>query len=265
MKSLPVNIFFLSMLFGMIGCSTHDRMESAPLPDWLQLQTIEGAAVTTEWRARDIALASAWKTDGGMSATTSFRVNPCFKLEFDVPGFAKNGERVWQVEQMELSSFDQSRRTFWINAENGAIKVIAGKRALCSQEGATVAKESQAESIAMAAAGKADGGSPATTWFLVNPCFKVEFDVPGFAKNGERVWQVEESSYGRFQSRRTFWVNAENSAIKMLADERTICSQVVEYDAIAYTKTRELIRRNKPETTSEAAQATAPSVADPGR
>ncbi|MFH1024160.1 MAG: hypothetical protein V1809_12340 [Planctomycetota bacterium] len=113
------------------GCTTPDRQQHPRIKHTLQFHEIEKAKVINEWQAKEIAMSSVTKTDGGVSATAMFNVGPCFKIDFDIPNFAKQGERIWPVSKTDMAF--PSCQTIWINAESGDVKVIAKESTTCSK------------------------------------------------------------------------------------------------------------------------------------
>jgi hypothetical protein len=117
----------------LAGCATRRpaRPEPSAPPNILRSQTIEDAAVTTEAQAQRLALGHIVNADGGFSATAGLRFGLCFRLDFPIPGFARVGERIWQM--VHTAHFVNARRIIWINAETGAVKVLADSGTTCAR------------------------------------------------------------------------------------------------------------------------------------
>ncbi len=58
--------------------------------------------------------------DDGLSAMQSARVIARFKIGFDVPDFARTGDRIWLVHLVAIDDATV-KRVAWINAESGAV------------------------------------------------------------------------------------------------------------------------------------------------
>ena len=92
--------------------TTNTNVQRPPL-------VLEGAKVSTEAQAKELA----WKSyiglmlkNHGISATESVRVVETITLGFDVPGYAKKGDKIWETRVIDMMS--GLRAIIWIHAES---------------------------------------------------------------------------------------------------------------------------------------------------
>ena len=60
-------------------------------------------------------------------------------------------------------------------------------------------------------------------FFDCGSCFKIEFEIPNFAKKGDRIWPLE-FTYQNWGHTRIIWVNAETAKAKIISSDN-ICSE----------------------------------------
>jgi len=63
----------------------------------------------------------------GLSAMQSARVIAGFRIGFDIPGFARTGDRIWLIHVVAIDDATV-KRVAWINAESGAVTFLLEKQ-----------------------------------------------------------------------------------------------------------------------------------------
>jgi hypothetical protein len=91
--------------------------EPAPLP-----ARLPGARVSHPGQAVDLATRAYFARAGGMRALQSAEAVGAASLGFDVPGFARAGDRVWEVRVHERGTLSA---VIWVNAETGDSRFLA--------------------------------------------------------------------------------------------------------------------------------------------
>lgn len=76
---------------------------------------IEGANVSTENEARQIALQAYFKRMGGLRALQTAKVVSVHRLDVKIRGFARKGDRVWEVRIYGLRDL---RAVIWVHSES---------------------------------------------------------------------------------------------------------------------------------------------------
>lgn len=83
------------------------------------IHTIKRAEVLSEIEAVNVAKAAITdKTTLYLGKSFRFLPGPCFKIDFDIPKFARKGDRIWQVYIKDEDS-DKKEFAVLINAETG--------------------------------------------------------------------------------------------------------------------------------------------------
>lgn len=76
---------------------------------------IEGAKVSTEDQASKIALQAYFKRMGGLRALQTAKVVSVHRLDVKIKGFARKGDRVWEVRIYGLRDL---RAVIWVHSES---------------------------------------------------------------------------------------------------------------------------------------------------
>ena len=88
---------------------------------------MSNARVATESQATSRLYEHLIQTQGdGLSAMQSGRVMAGFRIGFDVPGFARTGDRIWLIHLVAIDDATV-KRVAWINAESGAVIFLLEK------------------------------------------------------------------------------------------------------------------------------------------
>ena len=110
----------------VLGVTAHSFAQDATGTNFQRPALIlEGAKVSTEAQAKELAWQSYWSLmfkDYGISATEGIRVSEIITLGFEVPGYAKKGDRVWEMRVVDLIS--GLRAILWIHAESEQTKFL---------------------------------------------------------------------------------------------------------------------------------------------
>lgn len=85
---------------------------------------MSNARVATETQAKSRLYEHLIQAKGdGLSAMQSGRVMAGFRIGFDVPGFARTGERIWLIHVVAIDDATV-KRVAWVNAESGAVMFL---------------------------------------------------------------------------------------------------------------------------------------------
>jgi len=92
------------------------------------------ARVATERQAQSRLYEHLIQAEGdGLSAMQSGRVMAGFRIGFDVPGFARTGDRIWLIHIIAIDD-GTVKRVAWINAESGAVIFLLEKQGESTKE-----------------------------------------------------------------------------------------------------------------------------------
>jgi hypothetical protein len=83
---------------------------------------LEGAKVDNPGEAVTVAVDAYFARAGGKRSIRSAAAIGAESLGFDVPGFAKAGDRVWEVRVYEFGTLSG---VIWVNAETGGTRFVA--------------------------------------------------------------------------------------------------------------------------------------------
>lgn len=100
------------------------RLDEAPL-------TVPGAKIATEQQARSLALATfadaQMKAKQGVSSTEGARIDSVATLGFDLDGFGKRGDKIWQASIRELAAGSAVTAIVWIHADTGRARMLISR------------------------------------------------------------------------------------------------------------------------------------------
>lgn len=114
-----IAVFVTLQLSLMAGETVHPLIKLEPPLE------IAGAKVAKEADARCIAFdAYIKKMRLEVLATEGVRSVKVMKLGYDIPGFAKQGEPLWEARVMTLN--DELRAILWINPHSEAVYFVVG-------------------------------------------------------------------------------------------------------------------------------------------
>ena len=109
------NIIGILAVFALASVASAKDLK--PLPDMstARIATVEAAVkVVVQKIISD--------PNDGLPSTYGPSTKLSFMLGFDVPGFGKQGDRVWQVHLTALTG--QTMRIAWVNAEDGKVMFL---------------------------------------------------------------------------------------------------------------------------------------------
>lgn len=109
MKTLTTILFL--MIAGLCGAN-----------DYAAVFTPDGAKIDTSEKAMKAVIADSLNTELGRSATESTHTTTFFRLSTAIDGFAKPGDRIWQVHFVDLERY--VTKIAWVNAETGQVRFI---------------------------------------------------------------------------------------------------------------------------------------------
>jgi hypothetical protein len=101
--------------------------------DYVPVFTPDGAKIDTSEKAMKAVIADSLNTEFGLSATESTHTTTFFRMSTAIDGFAKPGDRIWQVHFINLERY--VTKIAWVNAETGRVKFIYPKRNKAEQGG----------------------------------------------------------------------------------------------------------------------------------
>ncbi|HYP02177.1 MAG TPA: hypothetical protein VER76_18440 [Pyrinomonadaceae bacterium] len=112
------------LLTGSFSSVRAQYVNPMPRMEDVRRQPIElkGATLSTEALAKDIADAAYWKLGCGWLANEASGVNGVVQLGFDMPGFAKQGDLIWEVRVVLMHT--QLRALIWVHSETGKVKFL---------------------------------------------------------------------------------------------------------------------------------------------
>jgi hypothetical protein len=95
---------------------------------------MSNARVATERQATSRLYEHLIQAEGdGLSAMQSGRVMTGFRIGFDVPRFARTGDRIWLIHVVAIDDATV-KRVAWINAESGAVIFLLEKQSESAKE-----------------------------------------------------------------------------------------------------------------------------------
>lgn len=163
------------------------------------LLKIDGAKVASSVDAKRIASTHYYEKTKSLDAHERIGKIAIIDLDYDVPGFAVKGDRIWQAYVLRSAPRpNMLRGIIWIHPETGQVHFVTGvwgsAEAVCPPfqiEGAKVSHEADAKRIAfehyikkMKTRVLAEEGVQKIS------VFKLGYDVPGFAAKGDIIWQA---------------------------------------------------------------------------
>ena len=120
----------LVLLFAMIvilGYPAYTIGRELPRLDELKQRQpleIEGAKVSTENEASEIAMKAYFHKAGGILALEGHGVPSIITLGFDIPDFGEKGDKVWEVRFHHM--FWELRAILWVHSETEEVYFVIG-------------------------------------------------------------------------------------------------------------------------------------------
>jgi hypothetical protein len=93
--------------------------------------TIPGAKIDTEEQAQRLAFSvfadARNKASNGVSATESAQIDSVVTLGFDLDGFGRRGDKVWQATIREMTAGLGVTALIWIHAQTGQTRILLSR------------------------------------------------------------------------------------------------------------------------------------------
>ena len=90
--------------------------------DFAPLFTPDGAMIDTAEKAMNEVIEASLNTKYALSATESSHTTTFFRIATGLDGFAKQGDRIWQVHFVNIERY--VTKIAWVNAETGQVLFI---------------------------------------------------------------------------------------------------------------------------------------------
>jgi hypothetical protein len=89
---------------------------------------IPGAKVSTSKEAHNIGIKSYFNKVGGLLATENIVPTSIITLGYDIPGFAKSGDKVWELRALSWGPdiIQQLRGILWVHSVTGSVYFSSG-------------------------------------------------------------------------------------------------------------------------------------------
>lgn len=181
---------------GLLTLSEMERIANLEIP---------GAKVAKSLDAERIAGRSYHGKVGGLLANEGAGVSSIVELGFEVKNFAKPGDKVWEVHIAENNGLPYLRAILWVHPETGSVYFVCGpwkddtrgppagavSAPVAKISGTKVETESDAERLAFDNYMKRMNGNISATEAVREVVVVVlGYDVDGFAKRGEKIWEA---------------------------------------------------------------------------
>jgi len=192
-------------------------------------QEISGAVLSQEKDARHVAIEAYFTRQGGLLATES-EVLSIVTIGFDIPGFAKKGERLWEVRFTDMGSNGVQRllrAILYIHPNTSAIHAVVGPWTeilpfdLDALSQYHPSDEQQVKDIAFSAYLSRQHlnrriEETATTAHSI----ALGITIPDFANRGDTIWEVCIDMSSQLQA--LVWMNPITNKTVFLLDSQSV-------------------------------------------
>ena len=227
------SVFFFYEVMIMQAAGGQELLSLQKLPE-PKHQEIPGTMLSQEEEAHRVALKAYFALQGGVSATESDVIS-IVTIGFDIPNFAKRGEKLWEVRftEMGMNGVERMLRAIlWIHPETSAIHALVGpwmetfpvfhgKNTNISPHHAFL-EEQRIKDMAFTAYTSRQhldilAEEAATTAYATI----LGFTIPNFASKGDNIWEVH-IEYMLSQLRAILWINPATEKIVFIIDSKMI-------------------------------------------